>query len=58
MYTIFKIVCIIVLMIGAGVNYLMVAFADDEHDNFHGVVCRFFGATCLLGAIFMSLYCI
>lgn len=45
-------------MIGAGVNYLMVAFADNEHDNFHGIVCRFFGATCLLGAIFMSLYCI
>lgn len=38
MYTIFKIVCIIVLMIGAGVNYLMVAFADNEHDNFHGIV--------------------
>ena len=58
MYTILKIVCIIVLMIGAGVNYLMVAFADNEHDNFHVIVCRFFGATCLLGAIFMSLYCI
>lgn len=58
MYTILKIVCIIVLMIGAGVNYLMVAFADNEHDYFHGIVCRFFGAACLLGAIFMSLYCI
>lgn len=58
MYTILKIVCIIVLMIGAWVNYLIVAFADNEHDNFLGIVCRFFGATCLLGAIFMSLYCI
>lgn len=58
MYTILKIVCIIVLIIGAGVNYLMVAFADNEHDNFLSIVCRFFGATCLLGAIFMSLYCI
>lgn len=58
MYTILKIVCIIVLMIGAGVNYLMVAFADTEHNIFLSIVCRFFGATCLLGAIFMSLYCI
>lgn len=58
MCTILKIVCIIVLMIGAAVNYLMVALADNEHDNFYGIVCRFFGATCVLGAIFMSLYCI
>lgn len=58
MYTILKIVCIIVLIIGAGVNYLMVAFADNEHDNFLSIVCRFFGAACSLGAIFMSLYCI
>lgn len=58
MYTILKIVCIIVLMIGAAVNYLMVALAENEHDNFHDIVCRFFGATCVLGAIFMSLYCI
>lgn len=58
MCTILKIVCIIVLMIGAAVNYLMVALADNEFDNFHGIVCRFFGAMCVLGAIFMSLYCI
>lgn len=34
MCTILKIVCIIALMIGAGVNYLMVALGDNEHDNF------------------------
>lgn len=38
---IFKIICIVMFLVGGGVGYLLTAFFYNEHDNFHGLISHF-----------------
>lgn len=53
---IFKIICIVMFLVGGGVGYLLTAFFYNEHDNFHGLISHFCGAICLITATIMSMY--
>lgn len=53
---IFKIICIVIFILGGGISYLLSIFFDDEHEDLHSLIFQFCGAMCLITATLMSVY--